>query len=140
MTVNEYINKFQATKRDSNAAAAVGQPDFVLGILNEHIVIPPLECTDGFHISVQASSGHYCEPRNSQGPWTAVECGFPSADVPELAEYKDGNNVDTESVFAYVPVEIVEAVVAKHGGMKITADAIEECSALITRLTGAKHD
>ena len=119
MTINEYIAQAQALKRASNAAAAVGQPAFVLNMLNGGIVIPPLECADGFRMSVQASAGHYCEPRNSQGPWTEFECGFPSDDVPEMADYKeDVSKADTETVFAYVPVEIVEAVLAKHGGMK----------------------
>lgn len=100
MTLNQYIAQEHAKRKSS------------------YEPIKPIECVDGFTISVQATRHHYCTPRNNTGSWTAVECGFPSADVPELADYKDGGDTDTESVFAYVPVEIVEAVLAKHGGMK----------------------
>ena len=102
--------------------------------------IKHITCADGFTISVQATEHIYCSPRQNTGPWYEVECGFPSADVPELANYKDGNDADTDSVFGYVPVGIVEAVLAKHGGFQIPPDDVEQCSALISRITGAKHD
>jgi len=77
-----------------------------------------IECNDGFSLSVQASSFHYCTPRSWGVRYAQVEVGFPSAPVPEFSEYKDGNEEDSESVFGYVPVEIVEDVIRQHGGIK----------------------
>ena len=82
------------------------------------VVVEPLECVDGFQISVQASSSHYCTPREAHWPWVEVECGYPSQDAPELEEWKDGDDSDGESVFAYVPAHVVEALIASHGGVK----------------------
>ena len=82
------------------------------------LVVPPLVCADGFQISVQASSSHYCTPREAHWPWVEVECAFPTSDTPELEEYKDGGESDLESVFAYVPTCVVEALIVSHGGVK----------------------
>jgi len=81
------------------------------------IIYGHLQCVDGFHMSVQASSGHYCIPRSDKGPWTEVEIGFPSRPVALLADFKDGDDDDTKSVFAYVPIELVEELVNLHGGI-----------------------
>ena len=116
--VLNYLNKAQAEVRAKNAIAAAGKPAFVLNSLNEYVVIRPLVCADGFQISVQASSAHYCAPRDSQGPWIEVECGFPSEDVPTLAEYKESDGPDGKSVFAWTPIELVNELIASHGGIK----------------------
>jgi hypothetical protein len=71
-------------------------------------------CADGFDMSVQASKYHYCAPRTDTGPYHKVEIGFPSAPVAEFMEYQDGD----DDVYGYVPVEIVNAVIAAHGGIK----------------------
>jgi hypothetical protein len=101
-----------------------------MDIINEHFKKhpewprPAIECADGFHISVQAHAGAYCTPRlsNYEGEYSRVECGFPNREVPELAEWKDGDNEnrasDTESVYGYVPVSVVLALIEKHGGLK----------------------
>jgi hypothetical protein len=81
---------------------------------------PRIVCVDGFSMSVQASSCHYCSPRENDGPYSSVEVGFPSARVETFMPYIDGDeDTDpTETVYGYVPVEIVAAVVAEHGGFK----------------------
>jgi hypothetical protein len=88
---------------------------------------PALECADGFEISVQAHYGAYCQPRPSRDgqlvdEFHKVECGFPNQEVPELAEWKDGDKdnrgSDTESVYAYVPISAVVELIEKHGGLK----------------------
>lgn len=86
-------------------------------------IVDRIECHDGFHISVQAHYGAYCSPRVNDAPfYSHVECGFPSAQVPELAQWKDGDKVsdatDTESVYGYVPVGVVADLLNKHGGIK----------------------
>lgn len=103
-----------------------------MDIVNEHLKNnaewprPAMECADGFRISVQAHYGAYCQPRPSHpddevDQFYQVECGFPSAEVPELAKWKDGDkedrSTDTESVYGYVPVKVVVALLEKHGGL-----------------------
>lgn len=80
---------------------------------------PRLTCADGFSMSVQASGGHYCAPRENFGPWHKVEIGFPSARVEEFMPFIDGDEATTptDTVYGYVPVEIVATVIAAHGGL-----------------------
>lgn len=77
----------------------------------------PIECADGLKLSVQASCTHYCTPRDSVGPWVAVEIGYPSERVEELMAYADNPDAPTDTVYGWVPVEVVEAVIEKHGGI-----------------------
>jgi hypothetical protein len=104
-----------------------------MDIINEHFKKhpewprPALVCADGFEISVQAHFGAYCAPRpvhrdDQVDMFSKVECGFPNREVPELADWKDGEkedrSSDTQSVYGYVPVPIVLALIEKHGGLK----------------------
>ena len=77
-----------------------------------------IECEDGFSLSVQASHGAYCSPRTNLGPWYQVEVGFPS-DVPtQIMHYCENSETPTKTVYCYVPIELVEELIAAHGGMK----------------------
>lgn len=80
---------------------------------------------DGSRVSVQASEGHYCEPRQTGlRAYTRVEVGFPThADgtawdlatvCPELAPFED---YPGSQVYGFVPVEVLEAILARHGGI-----------------------
>lgn len=74
-------------------------------------------CEDGFKISVQASVHHYCTPNTSYAAaYEKVECGFPSAVPIGIEEYADKPKDLLNSVYAYVPVALVEALLASHGG------------------------
>ena len=92
---------------------------------------PRIVCADGFSISVQAREGSYCTPRcdNPLTPYTHVECGYPSS-APQTAELKKyaeclhfliRSNATmrdfTNTVYGYVPVEIVKAELQEHGGI-----------------------
>jgi hypothetical protein len=83
-------------------------------------VMPRVVCADGFEMSVQASSTHYCTPRENEEPYySTVEVGYPSQVVPELLPYIDGSDGNpTESVYGGVPVDVVNRIVAAHGGPK----------------------
>jgi len=75
-------------------------------------------CADGFTMSVQANEGAYCEPRHSnQKKYTLVEIGFPSDEEPLLIPWVEDKNKPTDTVYGYVPVDIVTNVIVKHGGM-----------------------
>ena len=106
-TVNEYL-------RETRPAGPFGnRPAMVLG--------------DGSVVSVQASSGHYCSPRrDGADSYDAVEVGFPTGangelwdhdwDCPEMADWAEGNP-EEGTVYAYVPVEVLQRVVDNHGGI-----------------------
>jgi len=79
-------------------------------------VFPPIVCNDGFKFSAQARSGCYCEPREDNGPWTAVEVGYPSEREELFMPYVEDESRPTDTVYGWVPVSVVREVIAKHGG------------------------
>ena len=79
--------------------------------------VPEVWCKDGFHMSVQASHFHYCSPRNDVGPYSAVEVGFPSRKELTLMPYVEPHRNPTQAVYGWVPVEVIEAIIEKHGGI-----------------------
>ena len=86
--------------------------------------VPEIHCIDGFTMSVQASSGHYCSPRSDEGPYTSVEVGFPNREEPLLMRYAEDETCPTETVYGWVPLEVVQAVVESHGGTDIVGQTI----------------
>ena len=79
---------------------------------------PRLYCNDGYSISVQASEFHYCSPRlNGLQDYKSVELGYPSAEDELINEYAEGMDY-TDTVYGYVPIEVVEKLIEKHGGIK----------------------
>lgn len=77
----------------------------------------PVVCEDGFTVSIQASSSHYCSPRNMEGPYESFELGFPSAVDEIIKEFAENPNCPTETVYGYVPIMHVYALLYKHGGV-----------------------
>ena len=67
-------------------------------------------CYDGFSMSVQASSGHYCAPKNDEGPYYSVEVSSDGSE-PLL-------NVDSDCISGYVHAKVIMEVIVKHGGWK----------------------
>ena len=80
---------------------------------------PRLLCNDGFSISVQASKFHYCSPRlDGAQDYEKVELGYPSNEDELINDYAEDDNY-TRTVYGYVPIEVVERLIEKHGGIKI---------------------
>jgi len=108
------------------------------GRLRENII-----CVDGFKFSVQASEGHYCEPRINQNlvtdfytdytgikeydekvmnvHYTHLECGYPSVKedllMPYLDCYDPDDSNDWNYIYITVPARVVMDVIIKHGGI-----------------------
>lgn len=78
-----------------------------------------IQCNDGFSISIQASSFHYCNPRRTfEGPYTELELGYPSCSEELLMPYIENDSREPEdTVYPYVPVEVVDEMIQKHGGI-----------------------
>jgi len=69
-------------------------------------------CKDGTVISIQASKTHYCSPRyNGPYRYDSVEISYDGEHAEILKNY-----TDTEPIYGYVPVDIVEKLIELHGG------------------------
>lgn len=78
----------------------------------------PMTCVDGFAISVQASEIHYCSPRiNGADQYETVELGFPNMEEPLIADYAEDSDDLTHTVYGFVPIEVVNKLIEKHGGI-----------------------
>ena len=81
---------------------------------NERVV-----CKDGFTMSVQASDGNYCVPRqNNAKSYSEVEIGFPSRKEPSIMTYAENKQDPCGTVYGYVPVDLVRHIIDKHGGIR----------------------
>ena len=91
--------------------------------------VPAITCKDGYRISVQASTHHYCLDANGQRgifnddkvalPFQSVECGFPSERPEPWAEweqYAESPERPTDTVYGFVPVSLVADLIERHGG------------------------
>ena len=78
---------------------------------------PRLTRHDGFSLSIQAAATHYCTPRNSIGPYSAVEIGSLSRPEPRLQQYAEDPAIPTSTVYGFVPAATLIQVVADHGGI-----------------------
>ena len=79
---------------------------------------PRVQCADGYSVSVQVGTFLYCRPRvDGAEHYEAVELGYPSAEDPLINEYAENPWNYTDTVYGYVPVEIVDELLQKHGGI-----------------------
>jgi len=80
---------------------------------------PRIVCRDGSSISVQARESAYCTPRSDHGPYSTVECGFPNREPWTLKEFAElcGTDDYTQTVYSYVPVDLVMHELDLHGGI-----------------------
>lgn len=92
---------------------------------NPYCVRKPIVCADGFNVSVQGGTDfHYCRPRLHCNEYEAVELGFPSRKDNLIMEYAEDESRPTRTVYGWVPIEVVEQLVQKHGGMVGTVERL----------------
>nr|DAG29222.1 MAG TPA: hypothetical protein [Caudoviricetes sp.] len=90
-------------------------------------VRPPIVCPDGFKISVQASKFHYCSPRIDNAlEYTKVELGFPNQVDDSIIKYAEDEDSPLKTVYGYVPIDVVEKLIKKHGGIVNVPDFEED--------------
>ena len=77
---------------------------------------PMVTCKDGFSISIQGATYNYCEPRDNSRVYSQVELGFPSASDPLIQPYAEDLSKPTDTVYPYVPANVVRKLLDKHGG------------------------
>lgn len=78
---------------------------------------PTLVCADGFSMSVQAGRAKFSTPAHDNADrYSHVEIAFVDH-CAALAPYGDPD----EGIYQYVPVDVVETLLAEHGGLDIPA-------------------
>jgi hypothetical protein len=93
--------------------------------VNVFVHFPTIFCRNGLSLSIQASNGHYCEPRmDSVDSYTEVEIGYPSEIPPEnIRPYCEDSYQDNpdylNSVYAYVPIQLVNEWIDAAGGIDL---------------------
>lgn len=65
-------------------------------------------------MSIQASSVHYCTPKNDIGPYTSFEIGFPSERIEDLMPYAEDADNPTETVYGRVPAAVIDKIIRRH--------------------------
>ena len=80
---------------------------------------PRIYCKDGFNMSVQGNKGSYCTPRKTLDLYLSMEIGFPSEKENLIIDFAEIKEQPTESVYGYVPCEIIQEVINKHGGIDL---------------------
>lgn len=82
------------------------------------VVRPRAVCDDGYSISIQANEYTYCMPRvHDAEEYESVELGYPSQEDELINDYADCDEDYTKTVYGYVPVEVVNELIEKHGGI-----------------------
>ncbi len=125
MNTNEFLKNSYARNLPRLAVEA---KNWGIPVERLHIHRPRVVCKDGFTISIQTSYSAYCEPRRTQGQdYISVELGYPSEAEPLIADYAEEDDDLTETVYGYVPVELVDKVLEKHGGIVDDQELILPC-------------
>jgi hypothetical protein len=78
--------------------------------------LPRIICDDGTTMSVQVGSGLYCSPRDSDGPWYAVEIGYPSRKIDGIMEWAESPESPTDTVYGYVPLTVLARAIDEECG------------------------
>lgn len=85
---------------------------------------------DGESLSVQANEYAYCHPRSNLSwidlgyydvPYYEYEIGFPSFVDATWLEYAEQPEKPTDTVYGYVPADVVQQVLDAHGGIDVEA-------------------
>ena len=81
---------------------------------------PKIVCVDGFEVSIQGGVGIYSNPKDFSDEYEDMEIGFPTNfDDPEFSD-NDGQ------VCGYVPVDDLQKVITRHGGIVVEKSGILE--------------
>ena len=80
--------------------------------------LPKVVCADGFVVSMQVGEGIYSNPRVSNAKhYTSVELGYPNISDSLISKYAEDPKDETDTVYPYVPIGVVNRLFEKHGGI-----------------------
>ena len=89
--------------------------NFYLRHMRNGCFTPRVILNNGKSLSVQASEYHYCAPRRVCDYYYEVEVGFPDEGDYCLCNMRRENPTDT--VYPYVPIELVDEYITACGGI-----------------------
>lgn len=108
----------QMRGRNLSDMLCVLKPRNVTDLVTMRPLMPTIVCADGTTLSVQASEHHYCRPRSHSGPYTHVEVGSPSSEVPHSwLDYAENRDKPCGTVYGCLPIELVYFYIGAHGGI-----------------------
>lgn len=111
MTFRDWLNK-QTVDRCNRVKNGIS-------LITKNYLFEELELNDGLSLSVQASDGHMCSPKETikdNSEYEEVEVYSHGVYVNELIHFAS----ETMFTYGYVPVELMEELIEKHGGIKNT--------------------
>ena len=131
MTLQEFVNTmaFGMLMANNNECKCT-KMGMENAYMSTHFLLPRIHCKDGFNISIQVNKGNYCESENGVRTfgtdWKLVEWGFPSEQIDgekyNAEEIFYEEKIDTtQSVGGYVEIELMDALLQKHGGIDLQA-------------------
>lgn len=91
--------------------------------VNDHLkahpgrVRRPIVCKDGTRLSVQASEGHYCSPKDRVGPYSSVEVCADKYRPGLWKAFGHTNDRYSGGLWGWVSVDKVNAEIARRGGL-----------------------
>lgn len=87
---------------------------------------PRVIFNSGASLSIQASRSHYSLPREDEGPYTHFELAHPrglgAPDLAMLEKYEEPScrpDTSGSGIYPYVPKEILDKIIARHGGFRV---------------------
>ena len=120
--VNDYFKRFypnpiDAEKMEYRSMGSFGGFEYCDRTIST--IFPEIVCADGLTLSVQGHFGAYSYPRDDfADEYSEVEVMCrPDADELFATYGRSPDIVGGNVIWPYVPVEIVEAVIARHGGL-----------------------
>ena len=103
------------------------------------LVRHPVVCVNGYVMSVQGSSQHYCMPKeNHANQYAEVECRLDKPPFPGPAWNAVKVCGDGGDIYAYVPIQLVLDLIQENGGMR-SGDMPPSPACNKARLRWAKH-
>lgn len=109
MTFRDWLNKQTVDRR--------GRVKNGISLVTKNYLFEELKLKDGLSLSVQASDSHMCSPRETirdNSEYEEVEVYSHGVYVNELIHFAS----ESEFTYGYVPVELMEELVEKHGGIE----------------------
>jgi hypothetical protein len=101
-------------------------------VTNTYLIVSPKDrgdrrrfvCGNGLSFLLRAGKYLFSKPQSETGPWESVEVAYTSRPVPELFPYEQTprQRNSRESVYQYVPVEVVDDIIEKNGGISPTGN------------------
>ena len=130
MTINEFIVKYRNIKVLKDFRGTELENHYEDGIMRR-VMNPYVVCKDDFTFSAQASETHYSNPKGLANEYEEIEIGFPSYNDSIIAKYREDYGCEetfSSAVYGYVPVKVVDKLIAAHGGIDELAvqERIEE--------------